>query len=41
MTMTRVRTALRYGWPLLYAAIIVACVLLAPDEQIRFIYTEF
>ena len=26
---------------LLYVALIVANVLLAPDEQVRFIYTEF
>lgn len=39
--MATVRAVLRYAWPLLYAGIIVACVLLAPDEQIRFIYTEF
>ena len=39
--MNRLRTAQCYAWPLLYVALIVACVLLAPEEQIRFIYTEF
>ena len=36
------RTCLVTSWKILfYAALIVASVLLAPESQVRFIYTEF
>jgi hypothetical protein len=33
--------AWRNGWVLFYVVLIIACVLLAPEEEIKFIYTEF
>ncbi len=39
--MTFRRFVARYWRVLFYAALIVGCVLCAPQEQLEFIYTEF
>ena len=31
----------RNWWVLFYVVLIIACVLLAPEEEMKFIYTEF